>query len=102
LKFPLFGLFICQNSKNYIIRLYVLGLNSYEEYPEDDPKDSVQVLRKSKIKGKEREIYKKQMKYTAVDKKNCLQMTDDDAYTAAGRPNFCCHIKHSKIIIKYT
>jgi len=25
LKFPLFGLFICQNSKNYIIMLYILG-----------------------------------------------------------------------------
>jgi hypothetical protein len=44
-----------------------LDLNSYEEYPEDDPKDSVQVLRKSKLKGKECEIYKKQMKYTAVN-----------------------------------
>jgi hypothetical protein len=79
---------------------YVIDLNSYEEYPEDDPKDSVQVLRKSKIKGKEREIY---LEFKLLqDKKNCLQMTDDDAYTAAGRPNFCCHIKHSKIIIKYT
>lgn len=46
---------------------YVIDLNSYEEYPEDDPKDSVQVLRKSKLKGKECEIYKKQMKYTAVN-----------------------------------
>lgn len=25
LKFTLFGLFICQNSKNYIIMLYILG-----------------------------------------------------------------------------
>jgi len=38
---------------------YIIDLNSYEEYPADDPKDSVQVLRKSKLVGKEREIYKK-------------------------------------------
>lgn len=48
---------------------YIIDLNSYEEYPADDPKDSVQVLRKSKLVGEELEIlvYKKQMKYTAVN-----------------------------------
>lgn len=38
---------------------YIVDLNSYEEYPDDDPTDSVKVLRKSKLVGKELEIYKK-------------------------------------------
>jgi hypothetical protein len=65
---------------------YVIDLNSYEEYPEDDPTDLVQVLRKSKLKGKEREIYKKQMKYTAVNSSPILS-------------NFWLYVHHVYFII---
>lgn len=65
---------------------YIVDLNSYEEYPDDDPTDSVKVLRKSKLVGKELEIYTKKKKYIAVNSSPILS-------------NFWLYVHHIYFII---